>query len=145
MKVAKLAVRARATAASEEPRPIHNRTRQFLTLTIGAGVVSGLIALVGPVLVTAAGAALTTKIAASTAQPIKASAVFPPVGPQHKTVDVYDPAPPVRQGAPAPAPPAHETEPSPSPRPSHSPRPTPPPTPRPTPGPTPRATPPPDN
>src|SRR3979411_552391 len=120
MKVAKLAVRARATAASEEPRPIHNRTRQFLTLTIGAGVVSGLIALVGPVLVTAAGAALTTKITASTAQPIKASAVLPPVGPQHKTVDVYDPAPPVRQGAPAPAPPAHETEPSPSPRPSHS-------------------------
>jgi hypothetical protein len=126
MKVAKLAVRARATAASEEPRPVRNRTRQFLTLTIGAGVCSGLIALVGPVLVTAAGAALTTKIAAVTAQPIQASTVFPPVGPQHKTVDVYDPAPPVRRAAPAPAPaPTHDAEPSPTPRPSQSPRPSP--------------------
>jgi len=125
MKVAKLAVRARAKPAAEGPLPVRNRTRQFLFLTIGAGAVSGIVALVGPALVTAAGAALTTQIAASTAQPIQASSVFPPVGPQHKTVDVYDPAPPVRQAAPAPAPPTHNAAPSPSPRPSHSPRPSP--------------------
>jgi hypothetical protein len=131
MTVPKIAVRARARTGSDEPGPARNRTRQFLVLTIGAGVLSGMLALLGPGLVTEAGAAITTHVPAPTPKPIQASAVFPPVGPQHQVIDVYDPPPPKR-AAPAPAPPV---VPSPSPRPARSPRPTPSGSPRPSPPP----------
>ncbi|MFI5284438.1 MAG: hypothetical protein ACHQ0J_15120 [Candidatus Dormibacterales bacterium] len=124
----KIALRARARTGSEEPGPVRNRTRQFLLLTLGAGALSGVVALVGPGLVTNAGAAITTHVAAITAKPIQASTVFPSVPPQHQVIDVYDPPPPARHVAPAPAPaprPSASPEPRQSPRPSGSPRPSP--------------------
>jgi hypothetical protein len=126
--VPKIAIRA-ARPGSDQPGPVRNRTRQFLVLTIGAGAASGLVALIGPALVTDVGAAITTHVAAPAPDPIQASAVFPSVPPQHKVIDVYDPAPPVRQAPPAPpataaptAPPTQSPRPARSPRPSPSPR-----------------------
>ena len=95
-----------------------------------------MLALVGPGLVTDVGAAITTHVAATTDEPIQASTLFPPVGVQHKVIDVYDPPPPRRVAPPAPAP-----QPAPSPSPHRSPRPTPSGSPRPTPS----GSPPPDN
>jgi hypothetical protein len=124
MSVPKIANRARARTGSDQPGPVRNRTREFLLLTLGAGALSGLLALVGPGLVTGAGAAITTHVAATTAEPIQASAVFPSVPAQHKVIDVYDPPPPATRAAPPP-PAAAAPQPSPSPSPRRSPRPTP--------------------
>ena len=129
----KIAVRGGDRGGSERRPPQKHRTWLFLFLTIGAGAVSGILALVGPGLVTDVGAAITTHVAATTPQPIKASAVFPSVPPQHQVIDVYDPPPPPRRAAP----PAAAAQPSPTPT-SHR-------SPRPTPSGSPRPSPPPDN
>jgi hypothetical protein len=136
MAVPKTAVRAGAAPGSDQPGRARNRTRQFLVLTLGAGAVSGIVALVGPALVTDVGAAITNHVAATVPQTIQATALFPPVPPQHKVIDIYDPAPPARQAAPAPPPaaaptPTHHE----SPQPQRSPRPTPSGSPRPSPSP----------
>lgn len=135
MSVRKIAARGRPRTGPDPRPPKRNRAWLFLLLTLGAGAVSGILALVGPGLVTDVGAAITTHIAATTNQPIQASTLFPPVGVQHKVVDVYDPPPPRRVAPPAPP------HPSPSPSPYRSPRPTPSHSPRPTPS----GSPPPDN
>ena len=44
----KIAIRAKVTAGSEQAGPVRNRTRQFLVLTLGAGALSGILALIGP-------------------------------------------------------------------------------------------------
>jgi hypothetical protein len=116
----------------QEPRPPkRHRAWLFLLLTLGAGAISGILALIGPAVVTDVGATITTHVAATPDPQIQASALFPPVGPQHKVIDVYDPPPPAR--AAPPAPPAAAPHPSPSPEPRRSPRPTPLHSPRPTP------------
>jgi hypothetical protein len=137
MSAAKIAIRGRATPGSEEPGPKRNRTRQFLVLTLGAGAVSGIVALVGPGLVTDVGAAITTHVAATTPQPIQAAQLFPAVPPQHQVINVYDPPPPARVAPAPPAPPAPPAaaHPTPSPQHQHSPRPTPSGSPRPSPPP----------
>ena len=136
MIVRKIAARGRPRTGPDARPPKRNRAWLFLLLTLGAGAVAGILALVGPGLVTDVGAAITTHVAAITNQPIQASTLFPPVGVQHKVVDVYDPPPPRRVAPPAPPP-----QPSPSPSPHRSPRPTPSHSPRPTPS----GSPPPDN
>jgi hypothetical protein len=149
MVVRKIAVRGRPRTGPESRPPKRNRAWLFLFLTLGAGAVSGILALVGPAVVTDVGAAITTHVAATTDQPIQASTLFPPVPVQHRVIDIYDPPPP-RRVAPPPAA-APQPSPSPSPRrsprptPSHSPRPTPSGSPRPTPSGSPRPTPPPNN
>jgi hypothetical protein len=130
MIVRKLATRGRGQNGPQEQEPKRNRAWQFLLLVLGAGAVSGLIALVGPGLVTALGAQVTTQIHNNTTQPLDAHSLFPPVAAVHQVVDVYDPAPPRRaQPAPPaaapPPPPAPVSHPSPTPRRSPSPRPTP--------------------
>jgi hypothetical protein len=134
MIVRKLATRGRGQAGSEEQGPQRNRAWQFLWLVLGAGAVSGLIALVGPGLVTALGAQVTTQIHNNAVQPLDAHSLFPPVAAVHKVVDVYDPAPPRRAQPAPPAPPAPPaaappaapvSHPSPTPSPHRSPRPTP--------------------
>ena len=137
MIVRKIAARGRPRTGPEPRPPKRNRASLFLLLTLGAGAVSGFLALVGPGLVTDVGAAITTHVAATSEQPIQASTLFPPVGVQHRVIDVYDPPPP-RRVAP---PPAAASQPSPSPSPRRSPRPTPSSSPRPTPS----GSPPPDN
>jgi hypothetical protein len=139
MIVRKLATRGKGQNGSQEQGPKRNRAWQFLLLVLGAGAAAGLIALVGPGLVTALGAQVTTQIHNNTVQPLDAHALFPPVAAVHKVVDVYDPAPP-RRAQPAPpaaapaAPPAPPVS-HPSPTPRRSPRPTA----------TPHGSPPPDN
>jgi hypothetical protein len=122
MIVRKIAARGRPRTGPASRQPKRNRAWLFLFLTLGAGAFSGILALVGPGLVTDVGAAITTHVAATNAEPIQASALFPPVGVQHKVIDVYDPPPPRRVAPPAAAAPPH---PSPSPSPRRSPRPTP--------------------
>jgi outer membrane biosynthesis protein TonB len=134
MSGAKIAIRGGATPGSEETGPKRNRTRQFLVLTLGAGAVSGIVALVGPALVTNVGAAITTHVAVATPQPIQATQLFPAVPPQHQVINVYDPPPPAKV-APAPPAPTAASHPTPSPEPRRSPRPTPSGSPRPSPPP----------
>lgn len=117
----KIAVRAGARSGSDPRPPKRNRALLFLLLTLGAGAASGIIALLGPALVTDVGAAITTRVAATSSEPIQASTLFPAVPPQHKVIDVYDPPPPVRRSAP----PASAPHSAPSPSPERSPRPTP--------------------
>jgi hypothetical protein len=126
MIIRKIAARGRPRTGPEPREPKRHRAWLFLFLTLGAGAVSGVIALLGPALVTNAGAAITTHVAAVTSEPIEASNLFPPVGPQHQVIDVYDPPPPVKRAAPpAAAPPPPPPSPRPSPSPQRSPRPTP--------------------
>lgn len=122
--VHKLAARARAGSGREEEEPKRNRAFLFFFFTLGAGALSAIIALIGPGLVTDAGAVVTNAIVSnSPSSQIKAQTIFPAVPAVHKVVDVYDPAPPRRSSQPAPPPPV--AHPSPSPTPSRSPRPTP--------------------
>jgi len=126
----KIAARGRPRTGPESRPPKRNRAWLFFFLTLGAGAVSGILALVGPAVVTDVGAAITTHVAPTAEPQIQASTLFPPVGPQHKVIDVYDPPPPVRVAPPVAAP---QPSPSPSPSPRRSPRPTPSHSPRPTP------------
>jgi hypothetical protein len=138
MIVRKIAARGRPRIGPESRPPKRNRAWLFLFLTLGAGAVSGILSLIGPVVVTDVGAAITTHVAPTTDPQIQASTLFPPVGVQHKVIDIYDPPPP-RRVAPPPA--ASAPQPSPSPSPHRSPRPTPSGYPRPTPSGSPRPTP----
>lgn len=92
-----------------------SRTRLYATLTLAAGAAAGMAA------ATAIGAPAIAS-AHYSAEVIPANALFTPVPPVQKTVDIYDPAPPAPrvQSAPAaapaeteqraPEPPEHETE-----------------------------------
>jgi hypothetical protein len=132
MIVRKLAIRGSARAGSEHQRTNRNRIWLFTWLTLGAGAVSGLIALFGAsVLVQMQ--TVVIDVSGKTGVPaIEARALFPAVPATHKTVDVFDPAPPAAPPSkPAAKPPVAATAPPPSPMPSpthhRSPRPTPPP------------------
>jgi hypothetical protein len=124
--VRKLAMRASRGDQPAEEKPKRNRAFLFLFFTLGAGALSAIIALIGPSLVTDAGAVVTNAIVTnSPSAEIKAQTLFPPVAAIHKVIDVYDPAPPVKRSQPAPVPPAAAPASSPSPTPHRSPRPTP--------------------
>ncbi|HEY1419811.1 MAG TPA: hypothetical protein VGG90_03785 [Candidatus Dormibacteraeota bacterium] len=87
---------------------------RFIVLTLGSGAIAALLAIVI--------AGLPTVLAVIFPSPaptqILASALFPAVGPVHKTVDVYDPP----KAAPRPAPPAAAPV-RPTAQPSHQPEP----------------------
>jgi hypothetical protein len=141
MIVRKLAIRGKLKAGAPGNRPRKRRVFLFFLLTLGAGALALLVALVGPVIVADVKALVTESTQAHSTPQIAASTLFPPVPVQHKVVDVYDPAPP--RAAPAPAPPAPPAaaaaSPSPTPRssptPRHSPSPRPTTSPRPSPPP----------
>ena len=120
MIVRRLVTRRPARPVPRERKPKRNRSGRFLLLTLGSGVIAALIALGIEGLPVVLGQ-LTPP---SQPQQIDASTVFKPVGPQHKVVDVYDPAP-KQQPKPTPS-----AGPSPSSSPSGPPR-----SPRPTPSP----------
>lgn len=131
MIVRKLAIRGSARAGSEHQRTNRHRIWLFTWLTLGAGAVSGLIALFGAsVLVQMQ--TVVIDVSGKTGVPaIEARALFPAVPATRKTVDVYDPAPPASPSKPVSKPPVAKPAPMPSPMPSpthhRSPRPTPPP------------------
>jgi hypothetical protein len=102
-----------------------SRVGRYLALVLGAGVVSGTAALAG---IPPFGSlqALLAPISQllhpqPPVAPIQASAIFPPVPPVHKIVDVYDPPPPAPRATTAPQPPATSPKPKASPRPSPTP------------------------
>jgi hypothetical protein len=123
----RLRPRTAANGGSEQPERKRSRAGRYVLLIFGAGVVSGTAALAG---IPPFGSlqALLAPISQllhppPPPTPIQASAIFPPVPPVHKVVDVYDPPPPAPRATSAPQPPAASPRPksSPSPRPSPSP------------------------
>src|SRR5712664_378071 len=104
-----------------------SRVGRYVVLIFGVGVVSGTAALAGIPPFGSLQAVLAPISQLLHPQPppapIQASAIFPPVPPVHKVVDIYDPPPPAPRASPAPAPPTATPRPkaSPSPRPSPSP------------------------
>jgi hypothetical protein len=122
MIIRRLAIGSSMKTAPRDRKPRKNRVLRFIVLTLGSGVVAALLAIVIAGIPTVLGVVFP-----AAAQPeIKASALFPPVGPVHKVIDVYDPPPP--RAAPRPAPPAAApvrptAEPSQRPEPSQSPEP----------------------
>ena len=146
MIVRKLAIRRKHKDGTQRQEPKKRRVLLFFLLTLGAGALAEMIALVGPGFLANIEAAVTDTIQGNTNVQIAASTLFPPVPVQHKVVDVYDPAPPRAAAPAAPAPAASPTPTaaprvSPTPRRSPSPRPTTSPTPRPSPSPRPSPTP----
>jgi hypothetical protein len=130
MIVRKLAIRGKRKDGTPGNRPKKNRVFLFLLLTLGAGAVAELIALVGPGIVADVEALAVDATRGHSTGPIAASTLFPPVPAQHKVVDVYDPAP-ASSTVPAPKAPVASPSPTPratpTPRRSPSPRPSPPP------------------
>lgn len=90
---------------------------------LSAGAISGLAALIGIAPFGDLRVLINDSVYGGPNQ-IQAGSVFPAVQPTHKTVDVYDAAPPPARSS---APPTSQPQASPgsSPRPSHSPRPSP--------------------
>jgi len=71
--VPKFAFRTETPPRSNMRTPTRTRAGEFILLTLGAGVVSGTLALVGPGVMTKAGAEVPARVAATTSQPILAS------------------------------------------------------------------------
>jgi hypothetical protein len=125
-------IRAQKSTGAAGPRE-RKRTRagRYIVLIFGAGVVSGTAALAGIPPFGSVQALLSPvsqlRHPRPEPAPINASAIFPPVPPVHKVVDVYDPPPPAQKSNPAPQPPATSPRPkaSPSPPLHSSPSPTP--------------------
>lgn len=115
MMIRRLAIGRSIKAAPRDRKPRKNRAARFLVLTLGSGVLAALLAIVIAGIPTVLGLVFPT---GPTPQ-IQASAIFPPVQPVHKVINVYDPP------KPAPRPVSNPPAPAPSPtRPSPSPRPT---------------------
>jgi hypothetical protein len=124
----RLRPRTAVNDGSEQRDRKRSRLGRYVVLIFGAGVVSGTAALAGIPPFGSLQALLTPISQLLHPQPppapIQASAIFPPVPPVHKVVDVYDPPPPAPRATSAPQPPATSPKPKASPRPS--PRPSPP-------------------
>ena len=136
MSVRRLVARRLVRPSSREKKPRRNRTGLFAVLTLGAGGLSGVAALLGVPPFGNLQTLVTQFLHPDSPSPIEAHTLFPPVPPVQKVVDIYDPAPPAPrppvQAAPQPAPqPAPQASPQPpearpTPRPPHaSPTPTP--------------------
>ena len=122
MIVRRLAARGLARAGSTEEDPRRKRAKRYLLIVFSAGAISGLAALIGIGPFGDLRALINEWVYGGPSQ-INASAVFPVAQPSHKTVDVYDPAPPARSTSrPTSAP---TSRPVASPSPTRSPRPTP--------------------
>lgn len=84
-----------------ERKPQTNRSGRFLLITLGSGAIAALLALAIEGLPVVMG-----QLIVPTSSQLDATTMFPTPGPQHKTVDVYDPPPQgterENEGAPAP-------------------------------------------
>ena len=117
--------RRRSRPVPRERKPQRNRSGRFLLLTLGSGAVAALLALAIEGLPVVMG----QLILPNSPPRLDATTLFATPGPQHKTVDVYDP-PPQGSGR------EHEGTPTPGRTPSASPSPVKgSPSPRPTPSP----------
>ena len=105
--ISRLAIGRSTKTAPRDHKPRKNRVLRFLVLTLGSGVIAALLAIVIAGVPTVLGLVFPT----APAPEIKASAIFPPVQPVHKVIDVYDPPkqaprPQPRPSAPPPSEPA---------------------------------------
>lgn len=120
MIIGRLAIGRSMKAAPRDRKPRKNRAVRFLVLTFGSGTLAALLAIAMAGIPTVLGVVFPT----GTQPEIKASALFPPVPPVHKVIDVYDPPKPAPRPAPPAAAPVRPTaEPSQLPEPSQSPEP----------------------
>jgi hypothetical protein len=112
--------RKRALKVAEARKPRKNRSGSFSALTFGAAAIAILLALfgVGPFAVQA----LVVNLGSGAPTNIAASSFFPSPSPQHKVVNVYDPAP-AGGGDDHHSNPGPQASPSPNPHPSASPSP----------------------
>ncbi len=85
--IRRIAVGRSMKTAPRERKPRRNRSLRFLVLTFGSGAVAAILAIVIAGIPTVLGLVFP---AGSTPE-IQASAIFPPVPPVHKVIDVYDP------------------------------------------------------
>ena len=98
--IRRIAIGRSMKAALRERKPRRNRAARFLVLTLGSGALAALLAIAIAGIPTVLGLVFPT----GPAPQIQASAIFPPVPPVHKVIDVYDPPKPVFR--PLPKPPA---------------------------------------
>lgn len=121
----RLRLRRAARVGDEQHERKRSRVRRYVVLIFGVGVVTGTAAMAGIPPFGSLQALLAPVSHLIHPQPapaqIQASAIFPPVPPVHRVVDVYDPPPPASQTTAPPQPPA--TTPTPKPKTSPSPRP----------------------
>jgi len=112
--IRRLAIGRSVKEASRGRKPRKNRVVRFLVLTLGSGAIAALLAIVIAGIPTVLGLVFPTRPAPQ----IQATAIFPPVQPVHKVIDVYDP--PKQAPRPQPQPTA---EPSRQPEPGDAPEP----------------------
>lgn len=99
MMIRRLAIGRSMRTAPRDRKPRKNRLVRFLFLTFGSGALAALLAIAIAGVPTVLGLVFPTG-----PQPkIQASALFPPVPPVHRVIDVYDP--PKQAPAPNPRPP----------------------------------------
>lgn len=85
--ISRLAIGRSAKTAPRDRKPRKNRILRFLVLTLGSGVIAALLAIAIAGVPTVLGLVFPT----APAPEIQADAIFPPVQPVHKVIDVYDP------------------------------------------------------
>jgi len=85
--IRRLAIGRSMKAAPRDRKPRENRVVRFLVLTFGSGALAALVAIAIAGVPTLLGLVFPTALAPE----IQASAIFPPVQPVHKVIDVYDP------------------------------------------------------
>lgn len=111
MSVRKTAIRESARLGSPRKRAKRGGAWLFTLLTLGAGAVAGMAALVATTFLAAAQTlAGDFALYDYSASPIEATTLFPPVPAVHKVVNVYD-HPAVRPSRPASRPPASKSTP----------------------------------
>jgi hypothetical protein len=101
--ISRLAIGRSMKTAPRDRKPRKNRVLRFLVLTVGSGALAALLAIAIAGVPTVLGLVFPT----SPAPEIQAGAIFPPVQPVHKVIDVYDP--PKQAPRPQPEPPEGAT------------------------------------
>jgi hypothetical protein len=99
MMIRRIAIGRSMKTAPRERKPRKNRAARFLFLTLGSGALAALLAIAIAGIPTVLGLVFPT----DPTPRIQASALFPPVQPIHKVIDVYDP--PKQAPRPLPKPP----------------------------------------
>jgi len=85
--ISRLAIGRSMKTAPRDRKPRKNRVVRFLILTVGSGALAALLAIAIAGIPTVLGLVFPT----GPTPAIQASAIFPPVQPVHKVIDVYDP------------------------------------------------------
>ncbi len=85
--IRRIAIGRSMKTAPRDRKPRRNRSARFLILTLGSGALAALLAIVIAGIPTVLGLVFPTGLTPE----IQASAIFPPVPPVHKVIDVYDP------------------------------------------------------